>query len=408
MKHDHLSIAEPADYRSYIDGWRGVAILLVVMVHASQSCGNSGHGLFLLPWSEGVFNSGSRGVQLFFILSAFTLFNSSYRRFKTDAHPRRDFYLRRAFRILPLWLLVVAIYRHLGDKPFSVALLNASFFFGFVRFDESLELVPVGWSLFVEETFYLMLPIIFGKLTSLRRASNFTVALLLSSIFWYALSYFRFPIPTTNNFIFLAPINHWSFFGLGIMLHYLVNDDSLRIEKGSRTWRWDLAALCLMPVVVTTYLSAIAAMFVFCIFVSSHDGTILNRVMNNALLRRFGVYCYSIYLFHFLMLKSVEPFLPAWWGRLGIAQAAVEIRFLATFPLVAAACLLGGFLFFNLIEKPSVRLGKHVIARLGARERSADLPVGETSQAQEADKARIEGAVSQGSAWDATTNGTVS
>lgn len=96
----HISIADKADHRSYIDGWRGIAILLVIMVHTSQYCGNNGHGLFLLPFSERFFNSGARGVQLFFILSAFTLFNSSYRRFKIDASPRRDFYLRRAFRIL--------------------------------------------------------------------------------------------------------------------------------------------------------------------------------------------------------------------------------------------------------------------------------------------------------------------
>ena len=84
----HLSIAEKAYYRPYIDGWRGVAILLVMMVHTSQHCGNDGHGEFLVGLSERFFNSGARGVQLFFILSAFTLFNSSYRRFKVDVAPR--------------------------------------------------------------------------------------------------------------------------------------------------------------------------------------------------------------------------------------------------------------------------------------------------------------------------------
>ncbi|TGU72284.1 acyltransferase [Geomonas terrae] len=395
MKHENAgtlaaanpSIAEPADYRSYIDGWRGIAILLVMMVHTSQYCGNQGHGTFLLPWSERFFNSGARGVQLFFILSAFTLFNSSYRRFKIDENPRRDFYLRRAFRILPMWLIVVAIYRHLGDKPFSVALLNAGFLFGFVRFDKGLELVPGGWSLFVEETFYLMLPIIFGRLTSLRRASNFTVALMFLAMAWCALPYFHFPIPNGNDFTFLAPVNHWYFFGFGIILHYIVSSGSLSVGKGSAAWRWDVAALCLMPVFLTTYLSAIAAMFVFCILVSSQEGTAMNRLMNNALLRRFGVYCYSIYLFHFLVLRFMEPFMTAWSARLGIAQAAVEIRFLATFPLVAAACLLTGFLFFNLVEKPSVRLGKRVIARLGARERAADL-LGGAAQETEAGETR--------------------
>lgn len=369
--YSHISIAEKADYRSYIDGWRGIAILLVIMVHTSQYCGNNGHGVFLLSFSQRLFNSGARGVQLFFILSAFTLFNSSYRRFEADSSPRRDFYLRRAFRILPLWLLVVVIFGLIMHKPLWVWALNASFLFGFFRFDEGLELVPGGWSLFVEETFYLMLPLIFGKLTSLRRASNFTVILLLMSIAWSSLPYFNAAIPTTNNFMFLAPVNQWPFFGFGIMLYYIVSKYSLSPEV-IPLWKWDLAAVCLMPVFLTTWLSAIATMFVFCIYVSSIEGTLLSRVMNNSVLRRFGVYCYSIYLIHQLVLQSAETYFIKLIRLIGIFYAPVEIRFLILFPLVAAVCLGLGYCSFNLIERPSVRIGKKVIERLS---RAQALPV---------------------------------
>lgn len=276
---------------------------------------------------------------------------------------------------------MVAIYALLAHKPLWVGALNATFLFGFVRFDAGLELVPGGWSLFVEETFYLMLPIIFGKLTSLRRASNFTVALLLLSVAWSSLPYLNAPIPNSNNFIFLAPVNQWSFFGFGIMLHYLVNEYSL-IAKGTSGWSWDWAALCLMPLLLSTWLSAIAAMFVFCIYVSAQEGTLLNRVMNSSLLRRFGVYCYSVYLLHQLVLRYTAPFLVELSRLLGIAEAAVEIRFLVGFPVVAAVCLGVGYCCFNLIERPSVRLGKGMIGRLaGARAASgssqAQVPAGQ-------------------------------
>jgi len=365
-KTPYLSIAEKADYCSYIDGWRGIAILLVVAVHTSQHCGNNGHGSFLFGFSETLLDSGARGVQLFFILSAFTLFNSSYRRFKTDSNPRRNFYLRRAFRILPLWFLVVTAYCLLDGKPFWVGGLSASFLFGFVRFQESLEVVSGGWSLFVEETFYLMLPVIFGKITTLRKASNYTIALMALAVLWSSVPYFRLPIPNTNAFVFLFPANQWCFFGIGIMLYYIIHNAGLRLPSSSSRWRWDLAALCLMPIVMTTYLSAIAVMFAFCIYVSSNEGTLLNRIMNNALLRRFGVYCYSIYLLHFLVLRFADPFLQSLMKQAGIGDAAVELRFLLAFPIVSLISLLVGYCCFNLIEKPSVQFGKTVINRGGA------------------------------------------
>jgi len=361
------SIAEKADYCSYIDGWRGVAILLVLMVHSSIFAGNDGSGTFLFPFTERLFNSGARGVQLFYILSAFTLFNSSYRRFKTDLHPRRNFYLRRAFRILPLWFIAVAVFCFLSHKPWWVAGINASFLFGFFRFAKWLELVPGGWSLFVEETFYLMLPIIFGKITSLRKASNYTVILLLLAAAWSSLPYFKAPIPNTNAFFFLFPLNHWYIFGIGIMLYYIINDRHMQaaVSADNLKGRLDLIAFAMMPVIVVTYLSVISAMFAVCVFVSSIPGTLLNRIMNWSLLRRFGVYCYSIYLLHFLILKYSIPYIKKVLTMVGLQYAPVDVQFCLVFPMVAALALVVGYVSFTVIERPSVQCGKRVIDLMG-------------------------------------------
>jgi len=363
----YLSIADKADYCSYIDGWRGIAILLVVAVHTSQLFGNSNHGNFIFDCSGKLFNSGARGVQLFYILSAFTLFNSSYRRFKRDLHPKRNFYLRRAFRILPLWLIVSAVFTYLDNKPLLVGASSATFLFGFFRFDESFEVVPGGWSLFVEETFYLMLPVIFGKITTLRKAANYSIALIVLAVVWSASPLLGLPVPETNYFIFLAPPNHWYIFGIGIMLYYMGSLDWLRGRISSCTWSWDLAAFCLMPIVMTRYLSAIAAMFAFCIYVSSVEGTLLNKITNNSLLRRFGVYCYSIYLLHFLILRFTAPQIQSLIKMMNLQDAPAEVQFCMAFPIVAAVALAMGYGCFNLIEKPSVRLGRLAIERIESR-----------------------------------------
>lgn len=50
---------------------------------------------------------------------------------------------------------------------------NITFIFGFIRFIPNIELVPPAWSLFVEETFYLMLPFLFLYIKVFLKPSNF-------------------------------------------------------------------------------------------------------------------------------------------------------------------------------------------------------------------------------------------
>lgn len=361
----YVSIAEKADYCSYIDGWRGVAILLVVAVHTSQICGNNGHGIFLTKYSETFFNSGARGVQLFFILSAFTLFNSSYRRFKRDSHPKLFFYLRRSFRILPLWWILTAIYCYLDNKSLLAGGLSASFLFGFFRFDNRLEVVPGGWSLFVEETFYFMLPVVFGYITSLRRAFYFTLVLIIVAKVWWASHGLRLPIPDTNYFLYLFPLNYWYFFGVGILLYYIIRKEKWQDHIPPNNFLiWDVTSFLTMPMFVADNHTVVGAIFAFCIYVSSREGTLLNKIMNNKILMRFGVYCYSIYLLHFAILTFFAPPIQLILRTLRMQNLPVEFKFCIAFLLVTIISMIVGYFCFNLIERPSVNFGKIVINKI--------------------------------------------
>jgi peptidoglycan/LPS O-acetylase OafA/YrhL len=65
----------------YIDTLRGLAIMGVVFIHVSQVI-NPTHEITTL-----IAESGSLGVQLFFVASAITLFLSLESRTKAEAHP---------------------------------------------------------------------------------------------------------------------------------------------------------------------------------------------------------------------------------------------------------------------------------------------------------------------------------
>ncbi|HEY9657997.1 MAG TPA: acyltransferase family protein [Allocoleopsis sp.] len=78
-----------------IDSLRGIAILLVILVHTSKSV----EGLSF-PISA-ISNYGQMGVQLFFIVSAYTLCLSMERR-REERLKEVNFFIRRFFRIAPL------------------------------------------------------------------------------------------------------------------------------------------------------------------------------------------------------------------------------------------------------------------------------------------------------------------
>ena len=106
----------------YIDALRGLAILGVVVVNTA-SYGHSKYPELI----QALINQGERGVQLFFVVSAFTLFLSYHHRLDQGTTATRNFFLRRFFRIAPLYYLAILYFlwqdgfgpRYwLGDEPF--------------------------------------------------------------------------------------------------------------------------------------------------------------------------------------------------------------------------------------------------------------------------------------------------
>ena len=110
--------------RSYypgLDGLRGVAILLVFLRH---------YAILLVP--SKVFYAGWVGVDLFFVLSGFLITGILYDG-RGLPHYYRNFYIRRALRILPLLyflLLGAGVLRYFGRVSFHLDLLSYALFIG--------------------------------------------------------------------------------------------------------------------------------------------------------------------------------------------------------------------------------------------------------------------------------------
>src|SRR4051812_15175344 len=87
----------------YIDELRGIAVLLVVLVHVGYY---TDENLIIAQISR----YGRYGVQLFFLLSAFTLCHSMARLPALTGREYGAFFIRRFFRIAPLYYAAAIFY----------------------------------------------------------------------------------------------------------------------------------------------------------------------------------------------------------------------------------------------------------------------------------------------------------
>ena len=164
-----------------LDGWRGVAILLVLIDHASELT----HSALL----HKVTRVGATGVGLFFALSGFLITSRLLEEQRcTGAIRLSKFYVRRIFRLLPptlVYLTVLSILTALGIIAATREQLYSSLFF-------YRNYIPAGiessgwftahfWSLNVEEHFYLIWP---ALLLLTRRRIFVPVALAVSVATW--------------------------------------------------------------------------------------------------------------------------------------------------------------------------------------------------------------------------------
>ncbi|MES2247784.1 MAG: acyltransferase family protein [Pseudomonadota bacterium] len=150
-------------YRADIDGLRALAVLAVVIFHAFPD---------VLP-------GGFIEVDVFFVISGFLITTLILRSQMTGDFSFRDFYARRARRIFPALILVLALtlaigwhvllnseFQALGQQAVGGALFVANFVFWATAgyFDTAAETKPLLhlWSLGIEEQFYLLWPLLLG------------------------------------------------------------------------------------------------------------------------------------------------------------------------------------------------------------------------------------------------------
>ena len=154
-------------YMPGLDVLRGLAVASVVFFHAFANSGY-GHGRHALMVFVRLAELGKLGVYLFFTLSGF-LITSILLKQRSQPDYYKNFYIRRALRILPAYLLLLVVLKAFGvvHWPFVAACLLFIANMAKLLHSNANE-YGVLWTLAVEEQFYLLWPTVVHKLRNPR------------------------------------------------------------------------------------------------------------------------------------------------------------------------------------------------------------------------------------------------
>ena len=289
-----------------LDALCGFAAVGVIFVHSAMFSGQSG-----VIEQAGFF--GQRGVQLFYMVSAFALFYSLTERSTGEIHPTLNFFVRRYFRIAPLFytsILANVFYQHILKEPPILSkvlskgdiLLGVFFLHGI--FPATANSVAVGgWSVAVETSFYILVPFLFAQIKTLLSASTWLLASCIACpILAMIGDYFA---PGAEWYTFF----HWVWFPIQFPV-FLLGICTFHLSKlVPQNAKWSALLLVFaaeqfiasLPISITSLYTSSHAFVPLILGLLTHNW----KLFVNSFTIFLGKISFSIYLMHFYVLIFV-------------------------------------------------------------------------------------------------------
>lgn len=351
-----------------LDGLRGIAVLIVFLSHSSgrdQSMASflNFHGI------------GHIGVYLFFTLSAFLLGLGIFSKSLTSNNIK-SFFIKRSLRIIPLYYTIVTgiflfqvIFNHYSPTYLHVSNGWSGYFehLYFYRGD------GVFWSIVAEVQFYLLVPILAWLILKFKKKAIIFLSIVATVNFvLYLLKYGQ----VTEFLHYLSPntLKRGTFIDIflpGLILSYFVifKNDLLHKYKDTihkvATVLFIVGSFLTISLVSRNFLGFHRPLFAFRFlslpFAIGFSIITLSLYMGNPKMTRFfkmhflrfiGKIGFSFYLLHMVIFEIVNQF-----------SIHHTIKFFLSFAIIS----LVSYIFYIIIEKPSIKLSYNLINKLGYR-----------------------------------------
>jgi peptidoglycan/LPS O-acetylase OafA/YrhL len=324
-------------------------VVLVVVGHTIYSQLGSSY-----RWTE----FASLGVLIFFVLSGFLitgLLCAEERRFGTIS--LRNFYLRRAFRILPafvVFILVVMLLVHfqlvtdISRRAIIVALLFARNFFG------SGPTLAHLWSLALEEQFYLVWPLCF-RLIGRRSLLAPTLGVALAIVLYRGVAIYNAPYDYGQGIFEFRPDFRMDSILVGCAMALALDRRPGKAGPFSAFAQWTTRPVWVVPALLywtlywnveaarSVYLSVQTALVCCLVFhVIAFPQSVAGALLRMRWICFMGLISYSLYLWQHPFIAVRYPS----WG------------FIRDFPVCIFAAMAVATLSYFFVERPFLRL-KH-------------------------------------------------
>jgi peptidoglycan/LPS O-acetylase OafA/YrhL len=319
-----------------LDGWRGLAIALVLFDHA-QGALLGGH---LRPWLW----TGHHGVTIFFVLSGF-LITSKLIEGPGDL---TRFYIRRLFRLMPVaWAYLAACLLYElavghcivpGSEIVSCLLFYRNYYPPHQTF-----FAGHYWSLSVEEQFYLIWPCLMF-FAGIQRAKWVAICGALACSIYRTLNYSYYD---RQWFSFRTEVRADALL-VGCLLALLLAKPSFRAAATRWSRLWALPAILVVLVCIAQFhwlpplceCVALAALIATSVL---HPRSVFARALSFKALTWLGTFSYSVYVW--------QQF---FFAHRGNVDATIDI--MCMMPLFALAS-------YYWIERPFTRLGHRLTSK---------------------------------------------
>ncbi len=360
-----------------LDGIRGIAILLIVIVHfgdyapVQQTTAEQA--------IRAVIAFGWTGVDLFFVLSG-CLITGILLTAKGSPHYFRSFYARRALRILPLYYLSVAGFfwlvlpaAHAQHRGLQLHASEQVWYWLYlsnwrIAFDEyAVEPLSHFWSLAIEEQFYLIWPLIVF-LVSESKLLWVCLAVILGALGLRCLPSMQAVHAEYSEFLYALTPFRMDTLAFGALLALTLR--SAKLTRLAQRWLGSAFGLSLFGIGAAMFFaksvrpfsapmgafgySAVGLLYasiVMFALLRRGSSSLIPRLLRHPLLRSLGKYSYAMYVIHWpISLYLTEYFqsnLP-WTRGLPAALLCIATGLALSYGLAV--------LSWNLVEKHFLRL----------------------------------------------------
>jgi peptidoglycan/LPS O-acetylase OafA/YrhL len=312
-----------------LDNIRGIAIILVVISHFYVNKDYMGVELLgsYFPQIEFISNLGLIGVDLFFFLSGYLIYN------KIQEQNFKEFIIKRIFRIYPIYIftiLLIFIFS-ININNLILYLINLSMLQDIFHVK---NLNPVFWTLLIEIKFYIIIAVIFMLLKKLQLVEYFI--------------YIPFVFIFLNIFLILT-IDRGSillaYFPMFFIVVYLLK---LNIK---------LSIILIISELINIYLTYHSYYVELFIAVLLFIIIYYKNILNFDFLKVLAKVSYSYYLIHtiigYYMLHLLLQFI-----------SNVYVVFFIIIPFVSISIFYLSYILYSFIEKPFINYGYRLTKRL--------------------------------------------